>query len=186
MIDQLKADAEKKVQSNLERLTEEFSRISVGRANPGLVINIKVKAYDNEFTLKELASVSTPQPTEILIAPWDKKLIPNLEKALRTSSGNFNPVAMEDCLRLPIPPLSEERRQELRRLVALKSEEAKVYVRNVRHEKIKSLDEMCDEKIISEDEHDRFRKDLQQIFDQANQRIDELRAKREEELFLIT
>lgn len=182
MLDKLLSSTQEKTNQTVVHLKEELATLRTSRANPALIENLMVAAYETQMPLKELAAISAPDTQTLLVMPWDPSIVPNIEKAIRELPLGFNPATFDVNIRVPFPPLTEERRKEFLKLVAQKCEEAKIAVRNIRHEKFKSLDEQCDEGIISENEHARFKKELEKHFEQVNQKIDEIRASKEKEL----
>ncbi|MBM4401691.1 MAG: ribosome recycling factor [Candidatus Cloacimonetes bacterium] len=179
------SDAEAKFDSTLEHLRSELASIRTGRASPLIIENIKVPAYETEMLLKELAAISAPEHNLLIVSPWDQNLVETIEKALRLSSFHFNPIIDGGIIKVFLPPLSEERRREFTKMVSEKSEEARIAVRNIRHDKIAASDELCDEGQISEDEHERFKKEIQKMVDGTNEKIQELREAKEKELMEI-
>jgi len=137
---------------SIDFLKSELTQIRTGRANPSLLEDIEVMAYDSKMALKELGSITLADAQTILITPWDKNLIPDIEKAIRESESRLNPVEVGGNLKVPVPPLTEDRRKELVRLVNQKIEECKQAVRNIRQDAMKDIDKDFDEKVISEDE----------------------------------
>lgn len=182
MLSTLLSDAQEKFDATLDYLRSELSSIRTGRATPVLIEGLPVSAYGSEMLLKELAAISAPEPYLLLVSPWDQSIIEDIEKALRLSSLHLNPVVDEGNIKVPIPELSEERRLELIKLVSQKCEETKVAIRNIRHEKIKSAEEMKDEGKVSEDELIRFKKQLQEMVEGINKKVDQLRTVKEKEL----
>lgn len=147
-----------------------------------MVEDLKVSAYDTTMELKELAAISAPQPNEVVIQPWDESVIENIEKALLDSDLGVNPAVEGTTIRVPVPQLSKERRQEMLKTVGEKCEEARISVRNIRQTKIKAADELEDKGKISKDEHERFKKQVQELVDEYNQKIDLVRKDKEGEL----
>ncbi len=168
-------------------LKEDLATIRTGRASAGLVENIKVEAYDGapSLQIKELATVSIPEPTVIAVKPWDLTLIPKIEKAIRDAPGGLNPVVFDDLLRINLPPLSKERRVELVRVVKDKAEAAKIDLRQLRQDEMKSIDEMEENGVISEDDRFRIRGEVEEIIKEKTGEIDEIAAIKEKELLSI-
>lgn len=185
MLSTILSDAQEKFNSTFGHLRSELATVRTGRANPTMIEDIKVSAYETEMVLKELAAISVPEHNLLIVSPWDQNLVEPIEKALRTSSFHFNPIVDGGLIKVPLPPLSEERRQEFQKIVAGKTEEARIAVRNIRHDKIAAADELCDEGKISEDEHERFKKEIQKMVDEVNEEIRELREVKEKELMEI-
>lgn len=185
MLSTILSDAQEKFTSTLDHLRSELVTIRTDRASPAIIENMKVSAYETEMVLKELAAISAPESNLLIVSPWDQSVAENIEKSLRTSSFHFNPIVDGGIIKIPLPPLSEERRQEFSKMVAEKAEEARIAVRNIRHDKIAATDELCDEGKISEDEHEQFKKEIQKMVDKINEEIQKLREVKEKELLQI-
>lgn len=171
----------------VSRLKEEISGIRTGRATSSLVENIKVEAYEGSppLAVRELATISVSEPTNITISPWDLSLIPKIERAVRSSPGGLNPVVFDDLIRVPVPPLSGQRRQELTKVVRKRCEETKVEIRQIRQDEMKSIDEMEQNGIISEDEKFRLRDEVENIVKQKTAEIEKIAGEKEAELLKI-
>ncbi len=175
-----------KFEKTIEFLINELNQIRTGRAHPSLVENIQVEAYNAKTPLIQLASISVPEPRQILIQPWDKSVIKDIERAIQTSNLDLNPIIDSDNLiRINIPSLNEERRQSLIKLVDQKLEEAKVSIRNGREEIIKNWRSLEKEGEISEDDLFANQKEIQKIVDQYNAQIKEVGEKKSQEILTI-
>ena len=166
-------------------LQGEFGGLRTGRANAALLDNVRVSAYGSEVPINQVAAVSVPEPRMITVSVWDKTQVGAVEKALRQSSLGFNPVVDGTTLRLPMPPLTEERRKELVKVAGGFSENAKVAVRNVRRDAMDALKKMEKAKDISEDESRAHAADVQKATDDVIARIDELTSKKSEEIMEV-
>ena len=160
----------------IEHYKNDISSIRTGRASPALVDEIVVEAYGQRMTLKELASISVPEPRTIAIQPWDKGVLEAISTALRNSNIGMSPIADGDLIRLNLPALTEERRKEFIKLLKQKTEEARSKVRKVREELIRSFADM------TEDDAFRAKADLQKTVDSYNAKLEELEKKKEGEL----
>ncbi len=169
----------------IHHLQQEFSSISIGRANPALVEHIHVTAYGSTQPIKSVASVSCPDPQTVRIEPWDKSLVGTIEKAIRDANIGINPQNMGDSVFLPVPPLTGERRQQITKKVKEISEESKIAVRNVRHDVLKKLKHQKDEKEISEDDYIAQEKKVQEKIDQYNKKIEEVTKKKETDILSV-
>ena len=181
LIDKKKGDFEKAI----EHYKEELGQLRTGRANVSLVDSLSVEYYGSKSPLKQVASISTPEPRTIVIAPWDKDCLVNIEKAVRESQLNLNPMNDGQVIRINIPPLTEERRKELVKVLNQKSEEARVSVRKTREaiwEEIQTLEESGK---IGEDDKFSGKDRLQKVVDEYNSRIEEIREKKEGEIMTI-
>ncbi|MCX6783639.1 MAG: ribosome-recycling factor [candidate division WWE3 bacterium] len=175
------------LQKVVDHFKEELAVIRSGRATSALVEDVKVEAYAGSLmSLRELASITVPDPTVIIITPWDTSTIPAIEKALRTINGaSFNPVADKSQLRLPIPPLSEERRREMVKVVRMKLEDARVAIRNIRQDEMKTLDEEEENGAISKDERFKTRETVEIEVKKFNSHLEDAASKKEQELLRI-
>ena len=175
-----------KFEKTIEFLINELNQIRTGRAHPSLVENIQVEAYNAKTPLIQLASISVPEPRQILIQPWDKSVIKDIERAIQASNLDLNPIIDSDNLiRINIPSLNEERRQSLIKLVDQKLEEAKVSIRNGREEIIKNWRSLEKKGEISEDDLFANQKEMQKIVDQYNVQIKEVGEKKSQEILTI-
>lgn len=150
-----------------------------------MVENLKVEAYETTLTLKELASLSTPNPSEILIAPWDKEVIPQIEKAVYQGDLGLSPIVEKDQIRLRIPPLSEERRRELAKLVGQKVERGKVAARQVRQKAREEVERLEKESEIGEDEKFRRWKEIEETAKKVSEEIEEIGEGKKKEIMEV-
>ncbi len=175
-------EAENKMKKSIEIFKEELKSIRAGRANPALLDQISVDYYGTLTPLKQLASITAPEPRLLVVQPWDAKLIPVIEKAILKSDLGLNPSNDGKVIRLPIPLLTEERRKELVKMVKKACENAKISVRNIRRETIDVIKKMEKNKELSEDDRKAAENEVQKITDKYIELIDELTEKKEEEL----
>ncbi|HEY83396.1 MAG TPA: ribosome recycling factor [Dehalococcoidia bacterium] len=173
---------EEKMRASVGGLRKELATLRTGRATPALVEHIKVDYAGVPTPLNQLASISVPEARLLLIQPWDKGSIRSIEKAILTSDLGLNPSNDGNVIRIAIPPLSEERRQELIRAVRRRVEERKVAVRNLRHDVMNDLRSMEKNKEISQDEHRRALNQLQKLTDAFIAEIDQIGRDKEAEL----
>lgn len=177
--------AEQEFKKAVDHLKGEFSRLQTGRASPALVEDLKVEAYGAVQPLKALASISVPDPKTLQIQPWDRGVLNAVEKAIQTANLGLNPINDGRVIRVPMPPLTEERRRDLSKVVHQIAENAKISVRNARgvaHNGIRNLEA---QKTISEDERRLAEKHLQEKVDHANKEIEELAKKKEQEVMTL-
>jgi ribosome recycling factor len=172
-------------QNCVQHLKEELSKLQVGRASGSIVENVIVNAYGVSQPVKALASISTPDAKTIQIQPWDKGLIASIEKALNDSDINMSPTNNGTAVILSVPPLTEERRRDLVKIVGRLSEEARVSVRNVRHDSMAKYKRMEHDGDMSEDERSRNEKSLQESVDKANTEIAALAKQKEESIMKV-
>jgi ribosome recycling factor len=181
LLDELSADMEKV----LKQLRKDYDRVRTGRASLSLLDGIRVDYYGTLTPLNQVATLSVPEPRLITIQPWDKGVLGEIEKAIQKSELGLTPMNDGKIIRIAIPPLTEERRKELVKLVRRMAEERKVDLRNRRRETNETLKEMKKEKEITEDELFRYQEEVQKITDRFVQRVDELLREKEEEIMEI-
>lgn len=157
-------------------------RVRAGRASIDLVENIMVEAYNTKMPLNQLATLSTPEPRLLVIQPWDKSIIKNIESALRAEINDLNPVVDGGVIRIPFPAPTEERRRALVKEVGKIIEEAKIRIRRVREEELRELKTKEEKKEISEDQLFRQKEEVQKSVDEYNKRVEEIGQKKEEEI----
>jgi ribosome recycling factor len=155
MIEDVLKDAEDRMKKAIEVLHRDLTSIRTGRASPALIDRLNIEYYGTPMPLNQLASISAPEPRLLVVQPWDKGALAVIEKALQKSEMGFNPSNDGQVIRIPIPPLTEERRREMVKMVKHKVEDGRVALRNVRRDALHSLKEMENEKMISEDDHKR-------------------------------
>ena len=178
-------ETERKMDSSITALKRELSAIRTGRATPALIENVPVDYYGVSTPLNQIASISTPDARAIMVQPWDKQALQEIEKSLIKSDMGFNPSNDGTIITVPIPPLTQERRQELVRLLKRKLEESKVSIRNVRRDGIDSLRKLERAKSISQDENRRTQEQLQKSTDNHVKIVDELGASKETEIMQV-
>lgn len=182
MIDEILAELRQKMNKSVESLQKDFKRIRTGRASSALLEGIKVDCYETQMPLDQVASISIPESRLITIQPWDKSIMPNIEKSILKSELGLTPLNDGKLIRISIPPLTEERRKELAKLARKMSEESKIAVRNQRREANDLLKEMKNEKEISEDEMYRTQEQVQKVTDEFISAVDEVTAAKEKEI----
>lgn len=182
MIDDLLKEIEARMKKAEEVLQGDLATIRTGRASPALVEKLRVNYYGTPTPLNQLAAISVPEPRLMIIRPYDPTSLSEIEKAILKSDLGLTPLNDGKVIRLPIPRLTEERRQELVRVVGRRVEEARVAIRNCRRDGLQDLREMEKEKLISEDEHYRAREDMQKLTDKYVERVDEVGRAKEAEI----
>jgi len=175
-------EVETRMQGALDALGREFAGVRTGRASTGLLEGIRVDYYGTPTPVPQVASLSVPDPKTLLIQPWDASLLPAIEKAIMKSDLGLTPANDGKVIRLVMPPLNEERRKQLAKAVGKQAEDARVAIRNIRHDANKKLKTMEKEKKISEDDGRRGQDQTQKITDKFIQRVDELLKKKEQEI----
>ena len=169
----------------IEYFKNELTSVRTGRASPSLIENLPVDYYGTKTLLIQLASINVPEPKMIIIQPWDKNSVKDIEKAIRQSDLGLNPINEGNIIRLVIPAMTEERRKEMVKLINHKAEETKMKVRNTREEEMKFLKIQKDDSEISEDDFYRSQEELQKIINESNQKIKELAEEKEKEVMTI-
>ena len=185
MSDQIINDSNSKMQDAFDYLHEEFGKLQTGRANAALVENVMVESFGTTMPLKGVASISIPESNQIAIQPWNRDQLTNIEKAITNANLGLNPNNDGTMIRLIIPPLTEERRIELVKLVNKYAEDAKISVRNARHEGKAQLESSEKNKEISEDELAGFEKKLQSVTDDFNKKIDDTAKQKETDVMTV-
>lgn len=183
MISDLLTEAESKMQAAAEFVASEFSTVRTGRANPQLLHRVNVEYYGTLTPLQQLASISVPEPRLLVVQPFDKSTVNDIEKAIQQADLGLNPTNDGQLIRIAFPPLTEERRQEMIKVVRHMAEEGKVSVRNVRRSSKNDMEELQGE--ISDDDIRRGEDELQKLTDQYTEKIDQLLGRKEEELLEV-
>jgi ribosome recycling factor len=185
MISDVRNSAEQKMHRSIETLKADLAKIRTGRAHTGLLDHIHVDYYGTSMPLSQVANVTLADPRTIGVQPWEKKMIPVVEKAIRDSDLGLNPATSGELIRVPMPPLTEERRKELIKVVHKEAEGAKIAVRNVRRDANEQLKKLSKDKQCSEDEERRAHDDLQKLTDRFIAEIDQLLQAKEADLMAI-
>ena len=185
MIDSTSRDIEGKMQASVEALKRELAAIRTGHATPALIDHIKVDYAGVPTSLNQIAGISAPEARLIVIQPWDRGSIRNIEKAILQSDLGLNPTSDGNVIRLNIPPLTEERRQELTRVVRRKVEERRIVIRSLRHEAMDELKRLEKNKDISQDEHKRALNQLQKLTDSFIANAEQIGRAKEAELLEV-
>jgi len=185
VIDDIKRDAYQRMGKSLEALTHAFGRIRTGRANPAILEGIEVPYYGNDTPLNQVASITVEDARTLLIAPWDRKMVGEIEKAILKSDLGITPTSTSDVIRIPLPPLSEENRRDLARHAKQEAEQARVAVRNIRRDAIGDVRDLVKEKAVTEDEARRAEEDIQRLTDKRISEIDHALSEKESDLLKI-
>ena len=178
-------EAERKMGQSIEAMRRDISTLRTGRATPALVEDLLVDYYGSPTPLKQIASISAPDARAIMVQPWDRQALRDIERGLTQSEMGFNPSNDGNVITVPIPPLTQERRREMVRLLKRKAEDSKVAVRNVRREGVDSLRKMERGKSISQDENRRSQDSLQKTTDTHIKAIDDVAATKEAEIMEV-
>lgn len=185
MIGKITKEAENKMQKSFEATKEDLNTVRTGRARPSLVENIIVDYYGSSTPIQQMAKVVAPEPRQLVIEPWDKNAIENIEKAIMKENLGLTPNNDGNVIRINIPKLTEERRKELVKIIHEKAEKGKVNIRNIRHNVKEELEDLEDSGEISEDNFYRAMDNLQELTDDYTKKIDDFVDKKEEEIMEV-
>ncbi|MFC1721340.1 ribosome recycling factor [Patescibacteria group bacterium] len=177
-----KKNFQDKLEKTIDHLKAELVKLRTGRANPALLEDLVVDYYGTPTPLKQMASVSTPEPRTLLVQPWDKNSAGDITKALQSADLGLNPSNEGDKIRLTLPPLTEETRRDLVKQVQERGEDAKISVRNLREEVMSDLEEGDS---VSEDEVEKGKKEIQEMVNETNQEIESLISGKEKEIMTV-
>lgn len=185
MMEEIRTDTERKMQKSVAAVTEELSGIRSGKATPALLDSVKVEAYGQKMPLNQVASVSVPDPKTLIVQPWDKSTAGDIVRGIQMSGLDFNPQIDGAIIRIPLPPLSEERRRDLVKLCKKVAEEGKVSIRNIRRDANERLKKAEKDKKISQDEHHEGADKVQHLTDKHIAEIDALVVRKEREVMQV-
>lgn len=185
MVADIKKSAEQKMQKSLESLKLDLSKVRTGRAHTGLLDHIMVDYYGTPTSINQVASVNLADARTITVAPWEKKMLTSIEKAIRNSDLGLNPVTVGELIRVPMPALTEERRRDLTKIVKNECESARIAMRNIRRDANAHLKELLKEKKVAEDEERRGQEEVQKLTDRYIAEIDKVLQTKETELMAI-
>jgi ribosome recycling factor len=182
MIGEIKKDAKIRMAKSLDSLRTELAKIRTGRAHPSLLEHVQVEYYGSLVPISQAANVSIEDARTLAVTPWDKNMVQPLEKAIMKSDLGLNPVTAGTIIRIPLPPLTEERRLALGKVVHNEGENAKIAIRNIRRDANNHIKGLLTNKEISEDDDHRAEQDIQQLTDENVKQVDEIVAVKEQEL----
>lgn len=185
MIADVKKNTEQKMQKSIETLKSDLGKVRTGRAHTGLLDHIKIDYYGTPTPINQIANVSLIDARTIGVTPWEKKLGGAIEKAIRDSDLGLNPVSMGDIVRVPMPPLTEERRKDLIKVVRGEAEAARIAIRNVRRDANTQLKDLLKDKKVTEDDERRGQEDVQKLTDRYIADVDKTLAAKEAELLAV-
>ncbi len=185
MLAEIKSDARSRMNKSLESLRNELAKIRTGRAHPSLLEHVHVDYYGTEVPVGQAATVAVEDARTLMVTPWDKNMVPVIEKAILTSDLGLNPTTAGTVIRIPLPPLTEERRRELGKVVHHEGENAKIAIRNIRRDANHHLKELLKDKDITEDDERRSEQEIQELTDLAVSKVDEIVGEKEQELLEI-
>lgn len=179
------SELKSKLNKSLEFLESELSQIRTGRANPSLLDDVVVEAYEAKMLLKELASITNADSQTLIISPWDRSLLDVIGKCIREGDLKLNPVVGGDSIKVSLPPLTEERRKEFAKIVSTKLEECKNSFRNIRQDAMKDVDKMFSDKEIGEDEKFALKEEIEEIIKDFTLRVEELSESKKQDLLTV-
>lgn len=185
MLDDIKSDAEDRMTKSIQALSAAFAKIRTGRAHPGILDGITVDYYGTETPLNQVANVSVEDARTLAVSPWEKPMVPVVEKAILKSDLGLNPATSGDKIRLPMPPLTEENRRDLTKIAKSEAETARVAIRNIRRDANSMMKELLKEKEITEDDSRRGEETIQKLTDAKVKEVDDLLGVKEKDLMEI-
>lgn len=185
MLQDIKVDAKQRMEKSTEALKTALGKIRTGRASPAILDHVKVDYYGTPTALKQVANVVATDARALSITPWEKSLVPMIEKAIMEADLGFNPMTAGDIIRVPMPPLTEERRRDLVKVVKAEGEQGKVAVRNIRRDAISMCKDLLKDKEITEDDDKRFQDEVQKLTDKAIAVVDEIIEHKEAEIMEV-
>ena len=185
MIDDIKTDAATRMGKSVEALGHELAKVRTGRAHPSLLDHIRVSYYGSEVPISQVANINVEDARTLTVTPWEKNMVSPVEKAIMTSDLGLNPMTAGTVIRVPMPPLTEERRRDLIKVVRHEAEGAKVAIRNIRRDANHNLKDLVKEKMISEDDERRGQEIIQKLTDQHIKEVDDALEVKEKELLEI-
>ena len=182
---EIRNDTKTRMDKTLDALKADFGSLRAGRAHVSLLDGIMVEAYGSMTPLSQVGTVSVPDARTLSISVWDRSLAKSVEKAIMESDLGLNPSSDGQLIRIPIPPLSEERRKELSKVAGKYAEGAKVAVRNIRRDALDEIKKLKKDNLISEDEEKRFETEIQKLTDDATKKADELLSQKEKDIMQV-
>ena len=185
MIDEVMNNAKDKMQKSCAAYERDMMGLRAGRANPQLLDRIMVDYYGTMTPINQIGNISSPEPRLLVIAPWEVKMIPQVEKAIQKSDLGLNPSNDGKIIRLVFPELNEERRKDLTKVASKGAEEAKVAIRNIRRDAVEQVKKMKKNSEITEDDQRKAEEDMQKVTDKAIKQVDEIFARKEKEIMEV-
>jgi ribosome recycling factor len=182
---EIKKSAEAKMDQSIAAFQHNLTKIRTGRANPGLLDTVHVDYYGSSVPISQVANVALLDARTISVQPWEKGMGAKIEKAIRESDLGLNPASMGDLIRVPMPPMSEERRKEMTKLVRQEGESAKIAIRNLRRDANEAVKKLVKDKLASEDEQKRAEGEIQKVTDRHVIAIDQMVASKEQEILAV-
>ena len=185
MLEEIYEDTKQRMHKTIDAFKSNLTKIRTGRASPDILDSITLDYYGNETPLNQLSNISVEDSQTLAISPWEEKFIPEIEQTITKANIGLNPVTTGNIIRIPLPPLTEERRVELTKQVKTEEEQAKVSIRNIRRDSIQDLKEYLSEKMISEDDFHKGQSDIQEITDRMTSSIESLSQEKQKDVMTI-
>lgn len=185
MVNDVLKDAEKRMQKSLDVLKQDFAKIRTGRAHPSILDHVMVDYYGSPTPLNQVGNIAVEDARTLSITPWEKQMVPAIEKAIMTSDLGLNPTTAGQVIRIPMPPLTEERRRDLTKVVRSEAEAGKVSIRNIRRDAMSTVKDLLKEKAVTEDEERKAGEQIQKLTDNFIKSVDNMIADKEKELMAI-
>ena len=182
MIEDIKKDGEQRMRKSVEALKEEFKRLRTGRAHTGLLEHVMVEYYGSQVPIPQAATVVVEDARTLLVSPWEKQMVAAVEKAILTSDLGLTPVTAGMAIRVPLPPMTEERRKEMVRIVRSETETGRIAVRNIRRDVLSDVKDLLKEKLITKDDEHRAHDEVQKITDKYIAEMDGCLQEKEQEI----
>jgi ribosome recycling factor len=182
MIDEIKKDAAQRMAKSVEALQEEFKRLRTGRAQTSLLEHITVEYYGSEVPISQAATVAVEDARTLTVAPWDKQMVAKIEKAIMTSDLGLTPVSAGTVIRVPLPPMTEDRRKDMVKIVRHEAESGRIAIRNIRRDALSTVKDLLKEKLITEDQDHRAHDEIQKLTDKYIAEMDGLLSEKEAEI----
>ena len=185
MINDIKSDAKSRMEKSFEALGHAFAKIRTGRAHPSILDTVRVDYYGSEVPISQVANITIEDARTLVVTPWEKPMVGEVEKAIMKSDLGLNPASAGDVIRVPMPPLTEETRKGYTKQARAEAEQAKVAVRNIRRDALADVKDLLKEKEITEDDDRRAGDDIQKLTDDVVKRIDQLLREKEADLMEV-
>ena len=185
MLDEIYEDADQRMNKSIDALRQELSKLRTGRAHPSLLAQVMVPYYGSDTPLSQVANVSVLDARTLSVTPWEKQLSPAIEKAIINANLGLNPMSLGDTIKVPLPPLTEERRRDLARLVKQEAETARIAIRNIRRDANQTGKDLLKEKEITEDELRRAEDKIQKLTDKFVESVEQIVGEKEKDLMAV-
>jgi ribosome recycling factor len=185
MLEDLKKDARERMAKCVQNFQSDLKKLRTGRAHPSLIEHLRVDYYGSEVPLQQVASISVEDGRTLVVSPWEKTVVQAIEKAIHKSDLGLNPMTAGTIIRIPMPPLTEERRRDITKVLRHDAENARVAVRNVRRDVMNDIKDLLKEKLVSQDDERRAEAEVQKLTDKHVADVDQLLAAKEKEVMQV-